>query len=529
VPYFGAMLKARRGGIAARLWLCSAGLVLGCLLLAGPAAAAPPANDNFASAVAITGSTVTGNNLEATKQAGEPNHAGDPGGASVWYSWTAPSTGVFEVTTCGSQFDTLLAVYTGSAVNALTEVASNDEAFRCPSQSELVLHATSGVNYKIAVDGWSAGGSTAADTGNFVLVVSAVTPPSNDSFSTPEDLGGNSDIVVSGDNIGATKQAGEPNHAGNPGGASVWYSWTAPITGTYQIDTCFNDFDTLLAVYTGSAVGSLTPIASSDDACGPGSGLQFSAVSGTEYRIAVDGYNGGSGAALGNFELAIDFLTPPPNDNFASAQTLSGFNATATGDNFDATVQGGEPEHFPGGPFGSVWYSWTAPASGQVTIDTCGSDFDTVLAVYTGSAVSALTRLASNDDAPGCPPGSKLILNVNAGTTYRIAVDGLFETGNIVLHLALQAAATLDSQPPNSRIKKVIVDSEHHKATIKFSSSEQGGSFRCKLDGKPYRPCSSPKTYRHLDDGKHKVKVQARDAAGNLDPTAAVRKFKIEP
>jgi hypothetical protein len=520
------------------LVLCSVGALLASLLAAGPALAEPPANDNFASAVAITGSTVTGNNLEATKQeqAGEPNHAGDPGGASVWYSWTAPSTGLFEVTTCGSQFDTLLAVYTGSAVNALTEVASNDEAFRCPSQSELVLHATSGVNYKIAVDGWSAGGSTTADTGNFVLVVSAVTPPSNDSFSAPVDLGGDSDLVVSGDNIGATKQGGEPNHAGNSGGASVWYSWTAPITGTYQVDTCANDFDTLLAIYTGSAVNALTPIASDHNSCGSGSGLQFSAVSGTEYRIAVDGFSG----AIGNFELAIDFLDPPPNDNFASAQTLSGFNAAATGDNFDATIQPGEPAHFPGGPFASVWYSWTAPGSGQVTIDTCGSDFDTVLAVYTGNAVNALAPIASNDDACGSGQ-SRVSFAATAGTTYRIAVDGYGDIGDIDLKLILTVPQLApkdlapkdltpkDLTPPQSSIRGVTVDSKDGKATIRFGSSETGSSFLCKLDSKPFRACHSPKTYRHLHVGKHKVKIEARDAAGNLDTSPAVKKFKIEP
>jgi hypothetical protein len=519
-------LKARRGGFAARLLLCCAGALFAGLLLARPAAAAPPANDNFASAQVLTGSSVSvsGTNVEATKQTNEPDHAGDPGGRSVWYTWTAPSTGAFKIDTCASDFDTLLAVYTGSAVDALTPIVSNDEGFNCASQSEVAFHANSGTVYRIAVDGWSAGGQIPPDTGSIGLSLAAASPPSNDSFSTPEDLGADSDLFVSGNNIGATKQGGEPNHAGNSGGASVWYSWTAPITGTYQVDTCFNDFDTLLAIYTGSAVNALTPIASSDDACGLGSGFQFSAVGGTAYRIAVDGF----GAAIGNFELAIDFRTPPPNDNFASAQTLSGFNAAATGDNFDATIQGGEPAHFPGGPFASVWYSWTAPASGQVTIDTCGSDFDTVLAVYTGNAVNGLTRIASNDNAPGCPPGSKLIMNVNGGTTYRIAIDGNFDQGDIALHLSLPNIAVVDSKPPQSLIRKVIVDSQHGKATVKFGSNEPGSSFRCKLDGKPFRPCHSPKTYRHLEPGKHKVKVEARDAAGNLDSSPAVKTFKIK-
>jgi hypothetical protein len=54
-------------------------------------------------------------------------HAGDAGGRSVWWSWTAARGGVVSFDTCGAEFDTLLAVYTGDRVDALTKVASNDD------------------------------------------------------------------------------------------------------------------------------------------------------------------------------------------------------------------------------------------------------------------------------------------------------------------------------------------------------------------------------------------------------------------
>ena len=41
-----------------------------------------------------------------------------------------------------------------------------------------------------------------------------------------------STAVVTGSNSNATKQVGEPNHAGNAGGKSVWWRWTAPAAGT---------------------------------------------------------------------------------------------------------------------------------------------------------------------------------------------------------------------------------------------------------------------------------------------------------
>ena len=108
------------------LLLAVAGLAL---LAPASAMAAPPANDNFANAVTVSGPAVSqaGTNVEATNETGEPDHGIDEGGKSVWYTWTAPSSGRVSIDTCTSDFDTQLGVYTGSAVNSLTTVAQNDD------------------------------------------------------------------------------------------------------------------------------------------------------------------------------------------------------------------------------------------------------------------------------------------------------------------------------------------------------------------------------------------------------------------
>ena len=128
-------------------------------------------------------------------------------------------------------------------------------------------------------------------------------------------------------------------------------------------------------------------------------------------------------------------VAQPPNDNFANAQVLSGSTARVTGTNEDATREPGEPDDEEGnGP--SVWYRWAAPTDGAVIIDTCGSGFDTVLLVYTGSALGDLRRVTSDDD--GCADEqSRVTFTASAGTTYWIAVDGWDEDewGNIVLYL----------------------------------------------------------------------------------------------
>ncbi|NEQ88650.1 MAG: hypothetical protein F6K26_54735 [Moorea sp. SIO2I5] len=101
------------------------------------------------------------------------------------------------------------------------------------------------------------------------------------------------------------------------------------------------------------------------------------------------------------------------------------------------TGEPGEPNHAEfSSPLNSAWWSWTASADGIVTIDTFGSNYDTTLAVYTGSAVNSLTEIASNDDTFGLQ--SEVVFTVSAGTTYQIAVDGFsFSTGLIDLNINL--------------------------------------------------------------------------------------------
>jgi hypothetical protein len=122
----------------------------------------------------------------------------------------------------------------------------------------------------------------------------------------------------------------------------------------------------------------------------------------------------------------------PPNDPFAAAQALSGLPASAAGTNVDATHEPGEPGH---GEFsvGSVWYSWTAPATQTVTIDTCRASYDTLLAVYTGTSLGDLRRVGASDDA--CGLRSRVRFQATAGTTYFIAVDGSQDNGSFTLSI----------------------------------------------------------------------------------------------
>jgi len=121
--------------------------------------AARPANDSFANSTAIpfatnaTSGSTSGLSLLSSKESSEPNHAGNSGGDSVWWKWTAPANGQFSLDTHGSNFDTLLAVYRGTNINALSNIAANDNDGFGNGNSSLLLQAQTGLVYNIAVDG----------------------------------------------------------------------------------------------------------------------------------------------------------------------------------------------------------------------------------------------------------------------------------------------------------------------------------------------------------------------------------------
>ncbi len=119
--------------------------------------------------------------------------------------------------------------------------------------------------------------------------------------------------------------------------------------------------------------------------------------------------------------------SPPPNDNLANAQSIFGCSGTVPGTNVAATRETGEPNHSPDGFGGthSVWYQWQSPSNSTVTITTAGSNYDTVLAVYTGTAVGSLTLIVRNDDVMSRQHKQQRSLRLQMlEPTYRIAVDG---------------------------------------------------------------------------------------------------------
>ncbi len=91
---------------------------------------------------------------------------------------------------------------------------------------------------------------------------------------------------------------------------------------------------------------------------------------------------------------------------------------------------------------------------------------------------------------------------------------------------------TADGDGPDTTAPDTTIESKRRRLTkpqarIRFSSSEPGSSFECRLDKRPFKPCGSPKKLKRLKDGRHRFFVRAIDAAGNTDPSPAKLRFRV--
>ena len=380
---------------------------------------APPQNDAFAQRQLIPPGTLsaTGSCLGATSEPleGSPYFSGTR--HSVWWRWVAPTSGVFRITRTvpyapypadSSGLGTPLrgnndemTVYSGSALGQLTAVNGG------PWTSEILWPAEAGAEYQIQVSGGAA---------LLVLNIAPVARPTNDYFTNAVLISGTA--PVRGTTHGATLETGEPLHDGtfSPSRASVWYQWTAPNSGTFAIDGAWN-----VRIYTGDSIDSLT-----SDVYMPRDGV-FAAVADQQYRIAV--------FDTGAFSLRIRPAFPPPNDAFSNRTLLSGSNLDFTADFFDASREPDEPRsYYYSLPTRTVWFSWTAPVSGNFLLVNTSLWTYVLLDVFTGDELTNLTAVAST-------ASSQIDFEAVAGVTYHFRADGN-SAGSVD-----QAALQLRSRP----------------------------------------------------------------------------------
>ena len=386
----------------------------------------PPPNDDRALATTLSNG-LTGVVVQditwATVESSDP-YLRYPRDRSAWWRWTPATSGTVHMVEAADS-DPMFAVYSGA--NATTTVATA-RPNASGSASDVTFNVVAGTTYSVI--------TTNRTGANIALAWEQVTPPVNDNFANATTVTGAPPVFIAPTTPlqWATAEPGED--LGSESAKSVWFRWTAPTTTWIHMVTAGGP-GVRLGVSTGSSLTNLTSVVTSSRRWTSGSGFElwFKAVAGTTYRISADDPDGGTVA------LVWEHVSPPPNDDLANAAvvpwTASG---TTSGSNHTASLEVGEPAHAaPGGR--SVWWTTTSAATGYATLNTSGSNFDTTLAVYTGTSIAGLVPVGSNDDSNGTVQSEVRFL-ATAGTTYRIAVDGFQgKTGEIALNWSFPIAA----------------------------------------------------------------------------------------
>jgi hypothetical protein len=302
-----------------------------------------------------------------------------------------------------------------------------------------------------------------------VPAVAQAAPPANDDFADAQDV--QLTDHVTGTNVDATVEQDEPDPlADDETGHSVWYRFVAAADGRVRIATCDSAFTAVVAVYTGDAVDDLTKLTHSAGACAGGGRAYFTATTGTSYHVQVRTF----GNDTGDIELDVATPQPPANDDFEDAVAL-GMPQSATGANVDATLEPGEPDSFADGRGHSVWYRLTMGTAQGVRIDTCDSDIDTVLGVYTGDDVAHLTEVGYDDDS--CDLGSIVDFVSVPGTTYRIHVRGY---GDIAGDFKILAGAPiLPPPPPPPPPQPTCPPAQSPAGAVVYRGTHSGGGTVC--------------------------------------------------
>jgi hypothetical protein len=420
------------------------------LLGAAPALAAP-ANDDFENAQVIGPSipvSVLGDNTGATSQQGEPASNIFP---SVWFRWTAPDSEAVRALACGAQPSKQIAVFIGSDLQHLgSPTMVNGTPF---GGCSLTFHAVAGTDYWIKVGGIE---------GSFTLSVRPTDPPPNDDLGSAEVIGPDLPLSVNGTTVDASVDVPGGTYAPN-----VWYEWTSPLTGRVEVDICATTAPpsgAVVLIYTGNDLFSLTRVAATSSCA-----FTFPTVSGQDYKITVQT------DSEGLFTLAMNLADPPPNDDFANRERLpSSEHLTLLRDNIDATIEPDEMLFFGDQ---SVWFEWTAPATGDTTVDACDGEIDPTLGVYIGDSMAQLGRL--EEEFSYCD----LFFNAQKGRTYEIRIadkqhSGVYNDGEFNLALDQDALAEPPSpatpvqHPKHKRCKK----GHRHKAKCKKAGRKSGGS-----------------------------------------------------
>ncbi|HYC77503.1 MAG TPA: hypothetical protein VEI02_07735 [Planctomycetota bacterium] len=364
--------------------------------------------------------------------------------ADGWVAYVPSATGFATATNCSGSIlapggntligvDTYIAVWDGSTCPPTVQIGCADGSPQCGVlQSEVTWPVSAGNTYYVQVGNW---GSSAAVSGNIAIAVNVPPPPAGPgddcTVAVPMTVPG----VTPYNSAGFTTPGPQAfcSAIGGPDNFDFWMSFTASTNGVAVASNCPGSVaapggsgsptDTYLAAWDGAACPPTVQLACADGSpqCGVAqSEISFPIVAGNTYYVQV-GTWGFSSANSGG--VSIVEIPAPSNDDCVNAIPLAyGLNAGLT--NLGATTS--SPTGSCGAMGNDVWYSFTPTCAGNLVLETCGSGFDTVVAVFDACGGN---EVGCNDDSGASGPcqftlQSFLSIPVTAFNTYYIAVGG---------------------------------------------------------------------------------------------------------
>jgi hypothetical protein len=389
-----------------------------------------PSGNTFATAGSLSpaaGGVAKGTNTSGVFESGEPAPGNIPGGSPIWMNWTPASSGVATISTAGSGLDTLLAIYTGTNLNNLTLVASDDDSagFLCSAAS---FNAMAGTNYLIQVDGfYGARGNlvvswSLAPTTNQLPVI--LTPP----HSQTVGLGAPATLSVS-----------------TPALPPLNFQWFQNGIAISNATSPELDFPAV----SNASVGVYSVTVTDPN----------SLLSVTPMPVLLEINIPALGATANTNARAEDkFLSATDTSRVGTADPydpsiVTGYTGTQIFSTFGSSSDPNEPEHCGLPTCQTYWNGYLATNTGTLTISDAGTAFNAVLAVYTGPNTSYLTLIPVACSSGHSPGQESVTFDVIQGTNYWVVLGGVpladnsCPTGNTQINYSLYEAPLFNTLP----------------------------------------------------------------------------------
>jgi len=188
---------------------------------------------------------------------------------------------------------------------------------------------------------------------------------------------------------GGTAESGEPPHAGTAASNSLWFKLSKPEDGVFRINDHGGSSNRRIAVYTGEQLDQLVSVAEGTDE------VYFQTEANVQYSIAVDsdGYK-----LIDLYQYANG-----GGDEWSDADVLpSTLPLRIHGNNIFATAAPTDEALSPyEAPSKTVWWKWTAPASGHIKLDPTSSTPAIFLRIYEQVGNGELTQISNNTVTAG--------------------------------------------------------------------------------------------------------------------------------